>query len=635
MSATRRGSTFMPLLVFASMCAQLAAPLATARAQDVPSSPMDRVIERLELSAIPLADALHLISDESGVNLAPSAEAATRLVTVFLQNVTVEQAIETIAKSNGLWFRVDPEGGIVRVMSSEEYERDLVLFRDEETRVFTLLYPNATDVALAVRNLFGERVRLSMDEHSRFDDYDEINQRFQRFDLLEQRAQSFGIFSGGGQSVVSGGGSVTSLGGGNAYSRQNTSSFNSNLAQYGNGNESQREAESLPRKLDADLTPEQIAALEKTMAQSGAAGIDPSVLAKLRGGQTTIHVTIVRRNNMVAVRSSDRDAICEIERIVRQLDVPTPQVLLEMKVLSVDLGEEFHSVFDTQYDGGSSDVSFSTGALDSGDLGGGLTDPTALIYRYVNGSFRARLQLLETRGRVTTLATPLLLVANNEVARLFVGEERPIVRNVSSQTSVTEGVAATSASPTIELRPVGTTLLLTPNINADKTVTMRLIQETSTVKLGDAAIPVQVSDGGSLVAFPVDVVASRNVNATVIAKDGTTLALGGLVEEGIDKRRSGIPWLMDVPYLGALFRRDDDIRRRSELIVLIRPTVVFTATEGQARSQELLDHLSHHPSAPALGATNLDAFSAHEVARPKPDADALREALEFQSGDDP
>jgi len=306
-----------------------------------------------------------------------------------------------------------------------------------------------------------------------------------------------------------------------------------------------------------------------------------------------------------------------------------------MKVLSVDLGEEFHSVFDTQYDGGSSDVSFSTGALDSGDLGGGLTDPTALIYRYVNGSFRARLQLLETRGRVTTLATPLLLVANNEVARLFVGEERPIVRNVSSQTSVTEGVAATSASPTIELRPVGTTLLLTPNINADKTVTMRLIQETSTVKLGDAAIPVQVSDGGSLVAFPVDVVASRNVNATVIAKDGTTLALGGLVEEGIDKRRSGIPWLMDVPYLGALFRRDDDIRRRSELIVLIRPTVVFTATEGQARSQELLDHLSHHPSAPALGATNLDAFSAHEVARPKPDADALREALEFQSGDDP
>ena len=131
--------------------------------------------------------------------------------------------------------------------------------------------------------------------------------------------------------------------------------------------------------------------------------------------------------------------------------------------------------------------------------------------------FTARIQFLETKDRVTAVATPMLLVANNEVARLFVGEERPVVRNISSQTTVNENVVTTTPSNTIETRPVGTTLLLTPNVNADRTVTLRVLEESSEVLVGEASIPVVTGDG-DVINQPVDVVSSRTVTGTSFSK---------------------------------------------------------------------------------------------------------------------
>lgn len=581
---------------------------------------LDAVIERLDLVGIPLGDALRLLAEETGVNLVASEEAAAKSITTYLQEVTVRDAIETIAKSNGLWYRIDPQNQVVRLMSSREFERDLVLFRDQETRVFTLLYPNALELAVAIRNLFGNRVQFRIDDEGRFEDFDEISERFQRFDLLEQRAQSLGIFTGGQTNVVGGGGGsgINSFGSSNAFRRSNSSSF---TQQAQRGNLDQQDIVD-PGAIGSALSPEQLERLQESLAQGGVEGIDPALLAQLRGGQTSIYVSIVRRNNMIAVRSSDREALDEIAELVQRLDVATPQVLLELKVMTVDLSEDFQSVFDFAYLGDKDQVAFDAGTPNATDF----------IYQYVDSAFQARLRLLEQRGRVTTLATPLLLVANSEVARLFVGEERPLVRNVTSQTTVTDGVAVTSVTPTIEIRPVGTTILVTPNINADRTVTLRLIEETSLAKEDAADIPIQGSTAGGLQTFPVDVVAARTVNATVVGKDGLTLALGGLIEESIEQRRTGIPWLMDVPYLGVLFRREHDVRRRSELVVLIKPMVLFTATESLARGRAAVGAVSIHPSAGSLGASQLDTFAPHEVPRGAPDLERLKQALPFVSG---
>ncbi len=588
--------------------------LALAQPREGDATGIDAVIERLDLSAVRVQDALRLLSEESGVNFTASAEAAGKSVTTFLQHVTVRQAVEAIAKSNGLWYRIEPETGLVRIMTSREFEQDLVLFRDQTTRVYTLLYPNAREIALAIKNLYGDRVELSLDEDSRSDDFDELRDRFQRFDLLEQRAQSLGIFAGGGTNTVGSNGLLSggSDGSSSAFLRSNSAGFTHQPTTKSNeGNSTPNEK---PR---TELTPEMLGQLQKAVESGGEQGVDSNLLKDLRGAPASIFVTVMRRTHRIVIRSSDRAAVDEIEQLVQQLDVPTPQVLMELKILSIDLADDFQSVFDFKYTGGSDKVSFLAGST------GASIDPSALVYQYVDDHFKTRLELLEDRGRVTTLATPLLLVSNNEVARLFVGEERPIVRNISSQTTISQNVAADSGSATVEIRPIGTTLLLTPNINADRTVTVRVVQETSTVKEKDAEIPVVVNE--NLVSFPVDVVASRTVNATIVAKDGLSVALGGLIEERVRKDRNGVPWLMDLPGLGFFFRREQDVRQRSELLVVIKPLVLFTAEEGLARSRDAAARLSIHPSAATLGEKQLGTFAPHEAPTGGRDHDSLQD----------
>ncbi len=226
-------------------------------------------------------------------------------------------------------------------------------------------------------------------------------------------------------------------------------------------------------------------------------------------------------------------------------------MLLEVKVLSIDLNNGLRSVFDTQFGDQRSVSGFSTGDIlprpssSPLTLGGNSSSsafpltPSSLVYQWVNDNFRVRMQLLENTNRVTTLATPILLVANNEVSRVFIGQERPIVRNISSQTTATQGVITSAPTTNIEFRPVGTTLLITPNINADRTVTLRLLQETSAIH------PRRRYNSGRRVRWLGHEPArrrrfARTLTGTLIAKDGLTLALGGLIEEGVQDTREGI-----------------------------------------------------------------------------------------------
>jgi general secretion pathway protein D len=239
-----------------------------------------------------------------------------------------------------------------------------------------------------------------------------------------------------------------------------------------------------------------------------------------------------------------------------------------------------------------------------------------LTFQFVSENFRARLQLLESKNRVTVVATPMLMTANNEVSRLFVGEERPIVRNISSQTLVNNNTVTSTPNTTIEFRPVGTTLLITPNINSDHTVTLRLLQENSTINPGGATIPV-VSGNGAVRDQAVDVVSTRTVSGTVVAKNEMAVAVGGLIEDSLQDQRAMVPILGKVPGLGTFFRRQNTNRRKRELIVMVRPHILSTPAESEAISQKLLNELSIHPKASDTRGT-LDTFLPQETLRPNP-----------------
>jgi len=598
------------------------------------------IVDHVEFRELALADAMRLLAGETGLNVVPSVQAGKVSVSLYLSNVPALSVIEAVCKANDLWYRKDEASGIIRIMTVAEYQRDLVSFRDEKTEAFTLLYPNATDVGAAIRDLFGDRVRLAIGRDRMFDDIRDLEDRFERFDLVDERSQSLGIFGSGGTNVVGNNGTISSF---NSFGGSRGSRFDNRNNQFQDFRAT-RDDEMAQTREYRDLTAEQ---LQEIDAETDAAR-RAEMLESLRKRETNIYVTVIRRNNMVVVRTSDDKTMEEIKKLVRRLDVPTPLVLLEVKVMAIELDDGFHSAFDFQFaDGVNNSGGFTTGdilppASDSitGDSarrgaslapGGGGFDPTDFIFQYVGANFRARLQLLENKNRVTLLATPLLLTANNEVSRVFVGEERPIVRNIGAQTVVNDNVVTSVPDTTIEFRPVGTTLLVTPNINADRTVTLRLVQENSSIAPMAATIPV-VTSTGDVQDQPVDVVQSRTVSGTVVAKDGVAIAVGGLSEEGVRDMREQVPILGELPILGFFFRRETTNRTRRELIIMLRPYVLSTPAETEGLSEQLLEELSIHPNAPSARGT-LGTYGPDEVAVPDPPKTKMQSIFRFHSVD--
>jgi len=588
------------------------------------------MVQQVEFRDIPLADALHMVTRQTGLNLVASQEAGKTRVSLLLQGVPARAAIEELCRANNLWYREDKASGIIRIMTVAEFQRDLTAFREEQTEVFSVLYPNAAAIATAIADLYGDRVQLSLGGDDDATESREIDERFRRFDTVDQRSQGIGLFGAGGTTVLDG--------------SQFGSTGRTSSGTYARSTDVRRArqpaTETAPDTAAEfrQLTPAQAEAVARAMEQPEASERQQALIAALQRRQANIFVRVIRRNNLIVVRTGDQSALQEIARLVKRLDVPTPMVLLEVKVLSISLGDGFRSVFDYQFsDGRGLAGSLTTGSIipPASDLlsgtarrfesmvpGGTGLRQTDLVFQVVNDSFRFRMQLLEEKNRVTEMATPMLLTANSEVSRLFVGEERPIVRNISSQVFLNTSNVAVAPSTTIEFRPVGTTLLLTPTINADRTVTLRILQENSRIISNGATLPVVTADG-NVVSQPVDVVSTRTLSGTIVAKDGLMLAVGGLIEDQVTDIRSGVPILGRIPFLGFFFRRQNTGRSRNELIIMIRPHVLNTPAESEAMSRDLVRSLSVHPSASAPE-KGLPTYTPEEAIRPKPPTSLFR-----------
>lgn len=145
-------------------------------------------LELIEFRDLSLHEAMRLLSVQHGIQIMPSAKAGETKINVYLPNITAEQAIREIARiHHGLIMTRDPASGIYRITTASEAERDLTAFREEQIRVFTLLYPNAVNVAQAIRDLFGDRVQVS---NGPSDDltFTDLQNRFDRFDLIQSRS---------------------------------------------------------------------------------------------------------------------------------------------------------------------------------------------------------------------------------------------------------------------------------------------------------------------------------------------------------------------------------------------------------------------------------------------------------------
>jgi general secretion pathway protein D len=169
------------------------------------------------------------------------------------------------------------------------------------------------------------------------------------------------------------------------------------------------------------------------------------------------------------------------------------------------------------------------------------------------------INLLAAEGRVDILASPHIMAANNQEARIMIGQDVPILSSTS-----TPLISQTTSfqTNTVEYRSTGIILSVKPQINARGMVTLEIAQEVS-----DAASTTTGVSGSP--TFTV-----RQAKTTLITKDNQTIVLGGLIREDLTHTSAGIPGLRKMPILGPLFGSEGVSKQKTELIVLITPHIV-------------------------------------------------------------
>ncbi len=184
----------------------------------------------------------------------------------------------------------------------------------------------------------------------------------------------------------------------------------------------------------------------------------------------------------------------------------------------------------------------------------------------------------------------MLLASNNRPASLRIGEERRFTDGVATDTVASTAGTTTASTVATSQQQIGTSLMLLPKINADRTVTLTVFQERTGDDTGKTdLIPISNDD---VVQRPV--ISNATTVNTIVARDGLTMAIGGLIEERVVRRQIKVPMLGDMPVLGTLFRKEFSQDRKTELVVLITPHVISTPGEAAKVSQARLKVLSNH-----------------------------------------
>ncbi len=215
----------------------------------------------------------------------------------------------------------------------------------------------------------------------------------------------------------------------------------------------------------------------------------------------------------------------------------------------------------------------TAGAVATAPLGLGLNVGSITSFGK-NLAFSSLLRAVSTISGANVLSTPNLMTLDNEEARIIVGQNIPIVTGSYAQTG-----SATTVTPfqTFTRQDVGLTLRVRPQVSENGTVKLQIFQEVSSIQNFSAANGVVLN--------------KRNVESNVIVEDGQIIVLGGLIGDDYTDGSSKIPWLGDLPLVGALFRYDNKSRKRSNLMVFIRPTVLRNNEENNIFSNNKLDDM--------------------------------------------
>lgn len=282
------------------------------------------------------------------------------------------------------------------------------------------------------------------------------------------------------------------------------------------------------------------------------------------------------RNNTLIV-SSTYAVFKRLQDVVKALDVPQAQVVIEATIAEVTITDDLKFGVETYLSGHGFTGRNSAGSSAPSDSGGAGT--------YANIGFMAAgvsanivLTALQAVTTVKVISSPYLTVIDKKTARLVIGDQIPFTQ--STQTS--NSTAGTTVTESTDIKETGVILEVTPQINSDNSLVLTVDQQISTPS--DS-----VATGNK-----TPIIANRQVKSEILLQSGRTFLLGGIMQERIDKSDSGMPVLSAVPGLGDLLKTQENKATRVELLVMITPRVVRQAGEIEKITRLLRDQAHIH-----------------------------------------
>ncbi len=299
------------------------------------------------------------------------------------------------------------------------------------------------------------------------------------------------------------------------------------------------------------------------------------------------------RDNAIIVQGSG-EAVDRVSKIIAQLDVRAPQVLISAVIGEFSLGDGIDSGVDyllrtgsvkgfTRFTGnGPVDPSNPNPGTTPASSGASVIQALAAAFGGFNGAgalinatngFDILVKLLESSSRFKTISRPVVFASNNKKAVIASGQEIAVptqtLSNVTSPGTIFNGnTSAVSAS--ISFKSVTLQLEVIPLINSDNEVTLDIYQKIDSVVAGGSV---------SIAGNSVPTIATRYVRSTVSVANNSTIVLGGLIKQDESKSQNGLPFLSRIPILGYLFKSQSRSDNRSELIILLHPVVMNTAKQ--------------------------------------------------------
>ncbi len=294
--------------------------------------------------------------------------------------------------------------------------------------------------------------------------------------------------------------------------------------------------------------------------------------------------------NALIIKSTPKSYLTMLE-VLRKLDIPAKQVLIEVLIAEVSLTDRTQfgiewmlkslsnkhdtvmSGFTSESQPGSVSPNIDSG---TGKVTNIITSPsvgTAFAAIIRPERYGVLLNAFASLGKLNVLASPHILAMDNKEARIEIGEEIPIATGFQQQpaTSTTTGTTSFVAAGQIQYRTTGIILTVTPNISEKKMVKLKINQEIS-----NRGVDV------SLAGITSPSFTTRKAETVGVVKSGRTLIIGGLISEQSSNSREGIPLLSRIPLIGYLFGVRTKETKKTELLVMVTPYVVSSMEEVDA-----------------------------------------------------